>query len=334
MVLSQRAREITEREQIVKLTGQVIGSAFRCAYARGVVRVPRSSYRCVCGGLKYNPQTQTFSTTPRLPATISLIHSLSLSPSLSYYTHTNLRTSVIFRINDKYLLLLKNNRVKLSLDIPEKIYDQLSKLSETYSQDVEKTVNEILDGVCFDIHWLLEAKKKDPNTLGFRYKISSRLDSGKWADNILFDKILKEFKAEGHFVTSDMEIDLDDNSIWINYQGLMGSNLLVDSFDIFITGLKRLETECTVEVDEDDDETMWKVEEHANRIRSILDELPEGFRELDHWEVSVSSEDVTSFCLKADFVEESVSYLPSIPAISEFFEKVLKSAGVTKHLSE
>jgi len=224
--------------------------------------------------------------------------------------------------------------VKFSLDIPEKIYDQINKLSEAYSQDVEKTVNEILDGVCFDIHWLLDSKKKDPDTLGFRYKISSRLDSGEWADHILFDKILKEFKAEGHFVKSHMEIDLDDNSIWINYQGLMGSNLLVDSFDVIFTGLKRLETECTVEVDEDDNETMWKVEEHANRIQSILDELPEEFRDLDPWEVSVSSEDVTSFCLKADFVEDSVSYLPSIPAISEFFEKVLKSAGVNKQLSE
>ncbi len=222
--------------------------------------------------------------------------------------------------------------VEISLDIPEKIYDQLSKLSEAFSQDVEETVNEVLDGVCFDVSWLVESKKKDPNALGFRYKLSSRLNSGKWADNILLDKILKDLNAEGHFVTSDMEIDLDDNSIWIHYEGLMGSNLFVDSFDVTFTGLKRLTADCTVNVDEDDYETLGQIEEHARRIRRASKDLPEEFGNLDPWEIIVLSQDETSICIRTHFSEESFSYLPSIPAISEFFKKVLASAGVSRSI--
>lgn len=220
--------------------------------------------------------------------------------------------------------------VEISLDIPEKIYDQINKLSETLSQNVEKTVNEALDAVYYDIMWLVESKKVDVIPSSVRSKISSRLNSGEMIDNRLFDLILKELKAEGHFVTSDMEIDLDDNSIWINYQGLMGSTLFVDSFDVTFTGLKRLEAECYIPIEEDDDETVWKVEEHAKRIQSTYDKLPEKFRDLDPWEISVSSQDETRFCLSANFSEESISYLPSIPALSEFFETVLKSAGVKR----
>lgn len=73
-----------------------------------------------------------------------------------------------------------------------------------------------------------------------------RAHSGKMADNILFAKILKELNAEGHFGASDMEIDLDDNRIWIYYEGLIGNNLWVDSFDVTLSGLKSLTADCIV----------------------------------------------------------------------------------------
>ncbi len=87
--------------------------------------------------------------------------------------------------------------VKISLNIPEDIYYQLKKISETFSQDVEETINELLDAVNFDIRWLIESKKVDIIPRSVRYKISSRLDSGRMIDNILIDKILKEVNAEG-----------------------------------------------------------------------------------------------------------------------------------------
>ena len=222
--------------------------------------------------------------------------------------------------------------VEISLDIPEGIYDQLNKLSETFSQDVEKTINEVLDAVSFDIRWLVESKKVDIIPLSVRYKISSRLNSGRKMDNILIDKILKELNAEGLFVASDMIIDLDDNSIWIYYDALLGCNLFVDSFDVTFSGLKSLTADCIVDVDEDDDTTLGQVEEHGMRIRRTSSELPEEFRDLDPWEFSVLPQGMTSICLRVHFSEPSLGYLPSIPAISEFFEKVLVSAGVSKSL--
>jgi len=222
--------------------------------------------------------------------------------------------------------------VEISLDIPESIYDQLNKLSETFSQNVEETVNQVLDAVCFDTRWLVESKKVETIARGLRYKITRRLDSGKMADHSLFEKILKELNAEGHFGAGDMEIDLDDNSIWINYEGLIGSNLFVDSFDVTFSGLKRLTADCLVNVDEEDYETLGLVEEHARRIERASEELPEEFRDLDPWEISILAQGETSICLRAHFSEESLGYLPSIPAISEFFENVLASAGVSRSL--
>lgn len=220
--------------------------------------------------------------------------------------------------------------VEISLDIPESIYDQVIKLSETFSQDVDKTVNEVLDAACYDIRWLVESKKVDNIQLGLRYTLSSRLDSGEMIVNRLFDKILKELKAEGHFRVSDMEINPDDNSIWISYDGFMGSSLFVDSFDVTFTGLKKLTADCIMKVDEDDYETSGQVKEHAMRIRRTSEELPEEFRDLDYWEIFVLPEGETNICLRAHFSEESRDWLPSIPAISEFFEKVLASAGVSR----
>ena len=216
--------------------------------------------------------------------------------------------------------------VEISLDIPEAIYDQLNKLSETYSQNVEETINEVLDAVSFDTRWLVESKKVDIIPHSVRDKISGRLASGRMTDNILIDKILKELNAEGLFVASDMEIDLDENSIWINYDALLGSNLFVDSFDVTFSGLKSLTADCIIEVDEDDDTILGKIEEHAMRIRRTSSELPEEFLDLDPWEFFVLEQDEISICLRVEFSEESLGYLPSIPVISEFFEKVLVSA--------
>jgi len=220
--------------------------------------------------------------------------------------------------------------VEISLDIPEGIYNQLNKLSETFSQDVEETVNEVLDAVSFDIRWLVESKKVDIIPLSIRYKISRRLFSGRMTENILIDKILKVLNAEGHFGASDMEIDLDDNRIWIYYDALRGSNLFVDSFDVTFTGLKSLTADCIVDVAEDDHETLGRVEEHAMRIRRTSKELSEEFRDLDPWDVFVLAQDETSICLRVHFSEESLGWVPSIPAISKFFEKILVSAGVSR----
>lgn len=222
--------------------------------------------------------------------------------------------------------------VEISLHIPEGIYNQLNKLSETISQDVEETINEILDAVTFDLLRLSESEKADIILHSLRNKISSQLTSGRRIENILINNILKELNAEGLFVASDMSIDLDDNRIWIYYEALVNSNLFVDSFDVTFTGMKRLTADYIVVVDEGDDKTLDQLEEHAMIIRHTSSELPEEFRDLDPWEIFVLAQDETSICLRVDFSEESLGYLPSIPVISEFFEKILVSAGVTKSL--
>ncbi|MBA7600808.1 hypothetical protein ES703_07868 [subsurface metagenome] len=226
--------------------------------------------------------------------------------------------------------------VEISLDIPQDIYDNLKILSGAFSQDVEETVNEVLDAVArtqFNIRWLLESKENEVNPHGLRYLISHRINLGSMAERELFGKILKELNAEGgHFGAGDMTIDLDDNSIWINYNGLIGSNLCVDAFDVTLTGLKRLTADCTIHVDEDNYETSERVQEHAQRIRRTQKELPEEFHNLDPWEVDVLVDDETSFILRAYFSEDFWGYLPPIPSISEFFEKVLASAEVSRSL--
>ena len=107
--------------------------------------------------------------------------------------------------------------------------------------------------------------------------------------------------------------------------------MFVNSFDVTFTGLKCLTADCIVEVDEDDYTTLSKVKEHGMRIREESDELPEEFRDLDDWEFFVLGHD-EGICLRVHFSEESLDYLPSIPVISEFFEKVLASAGVSRSL--
>lgn len=115
-------------------------------------------------------------------------------------------------------------------------------------------------------------------------------------------------------------------------RAVIGSNLFVDSFDVTFTGLKSLTADCLVEVDEEDDETLGLVEEHARRIERASEELPEEFRDLDPWEIFVLPQGETFICLRAHFSEPSLGYIPSIPAISEFFENVLASAGVSRPL--
>ena len=222
--------------------------------------------------------------------------------------------------------------VKVSLDIPKDIYNQLNKLSESINQNAEETINEILDAVTFDLRSITESEKIDIIQHSLRYLISRQLTSARLIDNSLFKKVLKELDAEGLFRVSDMTLDLDDNSIWIHFDGLKGNNLVVHSLDVIINGLTSLKADYMVEVDEEDYETKWKVEEHAKRIMRTRTELPEEFHELDPWEISVGEQEMTFFSLRVEFSEPSLVHLPSIPAISKLFEKILVKAGVSKSL--
>jgi len=225
--------------------------------------------------------------------------------------------------------------VKISLDIPQDIYDQLKTLSGIFSLDVEETANEVLDAVASErnIRWLIESKGKDVIPRGLRYKISHRLNLGSMAENQLFGKILKELNVEGgHFGAGDMDIKLDDNSIWINYDGLIGSDLYVDVFDVTLTGLKRLTADCIFDADEDDYKAPDRVKEHAQRIKRTRKELPKELHDLDPWKVDLLPDENTSYRIRAYFSEEYLGCLPPIPAISEYFEKILKSAEIKRSI--
>jgi len=224
--------------------------------------------------------------------------------------------------------------VRVTLDVQQDTIERLESLCEFYSKDVKEIISEIIEVISYESVWLLN--------LGKEYRVPIRLTNvlthilfvGVQSTYSLFNKLLERLKGKGFFTVSDMEIDLEEMRIWVNYDALKVCDLYVDSFDLTLTGLQRLTATYLLDVEKVDETALERIREIVDNFSDIEGlELPEAFHDIMDFSVDVVDED-DFLRLNVDITEESLDYLPSLPAISELFKQILEKAGIELPIEE
>jgi len=224
--------------------------------------------------------------------------------------------------------------VSISLDLKQDTHERLASLSEFYDKDIKEIINEIIEVVSFESMWIQNISNEYRVPIRLTNVLSHLLHVGVQSTNALFNDILGRLEGKGLFFASDMDIDLDEMRIWVNYDALRGCDLYVHSFDVTLTGLPRLTATYLMDVEKVDETALLRMKEIADNINDIEGlELPEAFLDIMEFSVDVVDEDEFLY-LNVDIVEESLPYLPTIPAISEVIKQIMERAGVNLPIDE
>lgn len=218
--------------------------------------------------------------------------------------------------------------VQISVDVSQDTYERLEELSIIYRKNVDEIIAEITDFISSQSSWI-ENKRKEYNVPRRLTTVLAHIfHAGIQSSNSLFTDLLEQLEAKGRFIPNDMEFDLDEMSIWINYAGLTESDLYVDDIDVNLSGLKRLSASYSLNYDRVDSSALEKIKDIIKNIHKTPGlSIPDVFNDvMEHHVDFVEDEDFLK--LTIDIVEESMGYLPSIPAISVLFRQILNSAGI------
>ncbi|MFX0133133.1 MAG: hypothetical protein ACFFDN_05765 [Candidatus Hodarchaeota archaeon] len=223
--------------------------------------------------------------------------------------------------------------VRISLNIPQKTHERMKSLSEFYKKDIKEIIDEIIEVVGIESHRIINASKEYKIPLNLTNVVSHLFDAGVHSTNSLFNRILERLEVKGLFVQDDMEIDLDEKGMWINYSAVQGCDLYVDSFDVTLNGLARITATYILEIEKIGDTALERIVEIANNIKEVEDlKLPETFYEME-FSVEIEGDDKFQN-LTVDITEESLYYLPTIPVISKIIKQILEKAGVNLPIEE
>ena len=227
---------------------------------------------------------------------------------------------------------MHNMKKQVILDIDEDAYKSLTALSDLYGQDVEKTINDILDVIGFESRWIMSLSKEYRVPLGLVAVMSHIFGAGRHLTYSLFDKILESLDAKGFFFGSDLEIDLDEHRIWVNYPALAGCHLYVDEFDVTVDpGHVRLTAPSYLDAEKVSGNTLERLKAMVDNIGET--ELPEEFYDLEGYSVEVD-EDEDHLALVVDCTAESLDYSPKVSTVSDLVRQILVQAGIGKQLEE
>lgn len=218
--------------------------------------------------------------------------------------------------------------VQISVDVSQDTYERLEELSIIYRKNVDEIIAEITDFISSQSSWI-ENKRKEYNVPRRLTTVLAHIfHAGIQSSNSLFTDLLEQLEAKGRFIPNDMEFDLDEMSIWINYAGLTESDLYVDDIDVNLSGLKRLSASYSLNYDRVDSSALEKIKDIIKNIHKTPGlSIPDVFNDvMEHHVDFIEDEDFLK--LTIDIVEESMGYLPSIPAISDLFKQILNSAGI------
>jgi hypothetical protein len=217
---------------------------------------------------------------------------------------------------------------KISLNIPDDSYKELSRLADFYKLDVKDTILNILSeiGKSNDLIMNLSKQYKVPSeSLGIA--MSNILSLSQDTYYMIQRAVLDSFNVRGPYLMNHMEIDLEDVSMHFHFTGYAEDyNSLIGEFSFTVdTSQKTLQTYSVIEVE--------KVEKRAlEKLKEIVKdfEMPEDFGELESCEFIIDESDDEYWNLEIDCFAESLSDFPSLSTISKTVSKILKKAGITE----
>jgi len=216
--------------------------------------------------------------------------------------------------------------VNLSLDIPQETYELLSKFSEHFKKDVSDIALDCISVPSLYFPHITRLYDEYIAPYALESVLNHIMGSGIYSIDSVFNKLLELLDAKGRFIQSDLEIDLEEFRLWINYAGLVGSDFLISSFDVTLESNNvRLSANSILSPDEVSEDTVEK-------LRNLIEDkgfdeivIPEKFYETEY-EVDFIVDDYST--LQIDISSESLSYLPTIPTIDSLIQNIYEKVGV------
>ena len=214
---------------------------------------------------------------------------------------------------------------KVSLNISDDNYKELSSLSDFYNQDVEDVIISILDAVGMGASRIINLSKEYKVPVNLVSVIRQILDASICS---LSNEVLEKLEVKGLCRLEDFDIDIDLKHMWF-YYSVLTDKLQIDTFHLEIhPGLKYLDTKSYIDVEKVDSKALDKL---YDLVESV--EVPEEFGLLEDYlipaKIKINEEDEELWNLEVDCVAAaSLNYLPSLKRISEFVEQIFKKVGI------
>ncbi|MDG6222939.1 MAG: hypothetical protein IAX21_00910 [Candidatus Bathyarchaeota archaeon] len=210
---------------------------------------------------------------------------------------------------------------KISLDLPEKDYEELSSLGQLYNRDVNQVILDVINAVSTESHSIKTIRKESKVPIDLTSAIYSVFYAGRNAIDNLFNPILDKLGVKGLYLLNDMEFDIDDNSLSISFNAHKDCNLHIDEFNIWLeSGGPSILASSYVETEKINIEKLRKLIEKADCPET------EDYAELDTFETSMLDEDEEIATIQINLSAETVDDFPSIETLSIFVEKLLTKA--------
>jgi len=215
---------------------------------------------------------------------------------------------------------------KVTLEVPNEVYDQLSSLCVFYKKDVKQIICRILKAVGSEHKWLTYfSEQYGPST-----DIERTLHEIIWAcihSMSFFNYILDKLGVKGEFWLDDFDFDLEENYFMFFYCARSDDLYNIYSFDVTKEpGRVSLSTNTGFYINEVGQEALNKLKQVAQNHDF---ETPKGFEYVDEIDVEIE-EDEEMWTLRINCWTEALEELPTIKQVSQLVKQICKKAEI-KH---
>ena len=218
---------------------------------------------------------------------------------------------------------------RLSLDISDKNYDELTSLSKLFNQGVEKTVTDILEVLGFECKNLENLTKEYKLPILTSRMILSHFIGAARSFIDLYNDVLERLGVKGLYMFSDFDYDLEGCELTFSYSALVGNKLSVDSIWMTVKpGFKFLRAESILDKEETSQESIEKLKQITKEF-----EEPSEFMDLATFDVNIEDEIEGMASLVIECQIETLEDIPNVKVISTVLGKLLKKAGIKRKLN-
>jgi hypothetical protein len=210
----------------------------------------------------------------------------------------------------------------LVVEVPDKTYERLEKLSHFFGQDVGKSVLDLLESLSESDRWLESlGEQYKPAPVALSHFLTNMTTSAVMHIKNM-DPIPKIFNVQGRFWITVFEADVDKGRFEFSYNTLPGCKLTVTRFDLnYSPEIVNLYIMSMLEVEKTSREALDKLKVALQGVR------PKIFSRLERF-CFETEEREGLFTIDLNCYARSIKHFPSVLQISALLKGVFRKCGI------
>jgi hypothetical protein len=208
------------------------------------------------------------------------------------------------------------------VDIPEKTYARLEKLSRFFGQDVDKSLLDLLESLSESDQWLESLGEKfKPAPVALSNFLTNMTTSAVMHIKKM-DPIPEMFHVQGSFWITLFEADVDKGRFEFSYNTLPGCKLTVTRFDLnYSPEVINLYIMSMLEAEKTTPEALDKLKVALQSLK------PKIFKNLERFTVETEEREGL-FTIDLNCYAHSIRHFPSVLQISALLKRVFTTCGI------